>query len=126
MMSILQFALQSCPQLTGPPACHAVSRWPFCPQLTAPPPTPSLPANALLPRVQSPYIHFIALLVHSHFSRPIILLEFRDISMRFCLRAQDVDSVATATAEVCCPTSCTHAYENICTALTTCGTKVLM
>ena len=68
--------------------------------------SPSPPANALLPRVQSPYIHFIALLVHSHFSRPIVLLEFRDISMRFCLRAQDVDSVATATAEVCRATSC--------------------
>ena len=56
--------------------------------------------------MQSPYIHFIALLVHSHFSRPIVLLEFRDISMRFCLRAQDVDSVATATVEVCSSTSC--------------------
>ncbi len=49
--------------------------------------------------MQFPYIRFLRMLFTEAVSHPVILMEFPFISMRFCLRAGDVDDAAHAVAD---------------------------
>ena len=49
--------------------------------------------------MQFPYIRFLRMLFAQASSHPLILVEFPFISLRFCLRAGEVDDAAHAVAE---------------------------
>ncbi|KAL3146801.1 hypothetical protein ABBQ38_014780 [Trebouxia sp. C0009 RCD-2024] len=48
----------------------------------------------------TPYIHFMRMLFAATSSHPMIVLEFRHVSMRLCLRAGEVDHAAHAVAAI--------------------------
>lgn len=50
--------------------------------------------------VQTPYIHFMRMLFAATSSHPMVVLEFRHVSMRLCLRAGQVDHAAHAVAAI--------------------------
>ena len=50
--------------------------------------------------LQTPYIHFMRMLFAATSSHPMIVLEFRHVSMRLCLRAGEVDHAAHAVAAI--------------------------
>lgn len=50
--------------------------------------------------LQTPYIHFMRMLFDATASHPMIVLEFRHVSMRLCLRAAEVDHAAHAVAAI--------------------------
>lgn len=50
--------------------------------------------------MQFPYILFMRMLFAATASHPMIVLEFRHISMRLCLRATEVDHAAHAVADI--------------------------
>lgn len=50
--------------------------------------------------LQTPYIHFMRMLFAATSSHPMIVLEFRHVSMRLCYRAGEVDHAAHAVASI--------------------------
>ncbi len=50
--------------------------------------------------LQTPYIHFMRMLFAATSSHPMIVLEFRHVSMRLCFRAGEVDHAAHAVAAI--------------------------